>query len=502
MINLDKVYLLNPHYHLRHDIHRVVLFSRGGTDQDCSRNWQTFIHPLQAALLSFFTHNRTIRETLPLLCDYLCKSPRTIEKWVAEFIENPQPIYTNSQQGRIYFPKRVLIEAEKAEGNLRFDRLDADSFIWKKLDLKTRRLYTGPAIVTFMLTNRCITHCRYCYADTSTIADTPLPTGRIMELIDEAAQIQVRQVNLIGGEVFLHKDWQSVLKKLVELDIAPEYISTKMPMNSERIAALTDIGYRGTIQVSLDACDEIVLQTSIGTRKGYTEAVLEGLQMLDESSLDYQVSSVLTTYNCDIGVLARMLQKLTTLKRIRDWRIVPVSNSITKEINEFIYLKPKQEQIATLFKQMRPLMAQHSSFPIILGEETMNKQFGKTEGGSCNFSGSEYSALTTHLFILPDGQATICEQLYWNPHFIIGDVGRNSLKEVWNSQRALQLYNLTRSDISTRSQCHKCALFDSCFGYQNRCWSDIIKAYGADCWDFPDPRCKFAPEMKNRLDYE
>lgn len=300
----------------------------------------------------------------------------------------------------------------------------------------------------------------------------------------------------------MHKDWQSVLKKLVELDIAPEYISTKMPMNSERIAALTDIGYRGTIQVSLDACDEIVLQTSIGTRKGYTEAVLEGLQMLDESSLDYQVSSVLTTYNCDIGVLARMLQKLTTLKRIRDWRIVPVSNSITKEINEFICLKPKQEQIATLFKQMRPLMAQHSSFPIILGEETMNKQFGKTEGGSCNFSGSECSALTTHLFILPDGQATICEQLYWNPHFIIGDVGRNSLKEVWNSQRALQLYNLTRSDISTRSQCHKCALFDSCFGYQNRCWSDIIKAYGADCWDFPDPRCKFAPEMKNRLDYE
>lgn len=502
MINLDKVYLLNPHYHLRHDIHRVVLFSRGGTERDCSHNWQSFIHPLQAALLSFFTYNRTMRETLPLLCDYFCKSPRTIEKWMTEFIENPHPIYTCSPQGKIYFPKRVLIEAEKEESHLRFDRLKAGNFIWKKLDLKTRRFYTGPAIVTFMLTNRCITRCKYCYADTSTAVTHPLPTARIMELIDEAARMPVKQVNLIGGELFLHKEWQPILKRLVELDIAPEYISTKMPMDSERIAALADTGYRGTIQVSLDACDEKILQASIGAGREYTEAMLKGLQMLDESGLEYQVSSVLTTYNCNIRAMARMLQMLATLKRIRDWRIVPVSNSITKEYNAFIRLKPKQEQIAALFGQMRPLMARHSSLSVILGEEALNKQFMTTEGGSCNFSGSECSALTTHLFILPDGKTTICEQLYWNPQFIVGDVTQESLQEVWNSQRTWQLYQLTRKDISPRSPCRECTLFDTCFGYQNRCWSDIIKAYGAECWDFPDPRCRLAPNMKNRLDYE
>lgn len=502
MINPDKVYLLNPHYHLRHDVHRVVLFARGGTDQECSRNWQGFIHPLQAALLSFFTHNRTMGETLPLLCDYFCKSARTMEKWIAEFIENPHPIYTGSPQGRIYFPKRVLIEAEKAGSHLRFDCLDAGNFIWKKLDLKTRRLYTGPAIITLMLTNRCITHCKYCYADTNTAVTNPLPTGRIMELIDEAARMQVKQVNLMGGELFLHKEWQRILKRLVELDIAPEYISTKMPMDSKKITALTGTDYRGTLQVSLDACDEKILQASIGTGKGYAEAMLKGLQMLDESSLDYQVSSVLTTYNCNLPAMERMLQRLAALKRIRDWRIVPVNNSITKEYGEFIHLKPKQEQIITLFNQMRPLMAQHNSLSVILGEEVLKKQFMKAEGGSCNFGGSECSALTTHLFILPDGKTTICEQLYWNPHFIIGDVTRESLQEVWNSPRALQLYHLTQNDISPQSPCCECMLFDTCFGYQNRCWSDIIKAYGANCWDFPNPRCRFAPDMKNRLDYE
>ena len=74
MPEMNKVYVLNPHYHLRHDIHRVALFSSAGTDTDCSRNWPTFIHPLQAVMLSFFTYDRPLQTTLPLLCDFFCRS--------------------------------------------------------------------------------------------------------------------------------------------------------------------------------------------------------------------------------------------------------------------------------------------------------------------------------------------------------------------------------------------------------------------------------------------
>lgn len=502
IMNLDKVYVLNPHYHLRHDIHRVVLFSKGGTDYDCSRNWHTFIHPLQAALLSFFTYNKPMKETIPLLCDFFCKSREAIEKWVSEFINNPLPVYTSSKQGKIYFPKRILIEAEEVHEKMHFACLDANNFIWKKLDLTTRRLYTGPLMVTFMLTNRCITHCKYCYADTKTAVDNLLPTARIVDLIHEAAQMQMQQINLMGGEIFLHKDWQLILKELVRLDIAPGYISSKIPMTDERIAALTDTGYQGVVQISLDACDAEVLQASIGVHADYAENMLKGLRLLDESRLNYQISSVLTTYNCDIDILGRMLQELSTLKRLSDWRIVPVNNSITKGYNSFARLKPSQEQMSDVFSRMRLLTEKHKGFPIILGEDIVFKKFKQAEGGSCNFTGSECSALTTHVFILPDGKVTICEQLYWNPHFIIGDVTHESLREVWNSARAQQLCSMSRNDISPQSYCRECNLFESCFGYQNRCWSDIIKAYGADCRDFPDPRCIYAPEMKNRLDYE
>lgn len=45
-----------------------------------------------------------------------------------------------------------------------------------------------------------------------------------------------------------------------------------------------------------------------------------------------------------------------------------------------------------------------------------------------HFNGAVCSALNSHLFILPDGKVTICEQLYWNPRFIIGDAKKSGLK--------------------------------------------------------------------------
>ena len=202
-----------------------------------------------------------------------------------------------------------------------------------------------------------------------------------------------------------------------------------------------------------------------------------------------------------MNVLAELLHELSHLKHIRDWRIIPASNSIYKEYNVFSHLKPTKAQITKVFNQIRPLLTQ-VSFPVILGKEVTDKNYQDTWGGSRCFKGSECSALTTHMFILPDGKVTVCEQLYWHPQFIIGNVTTQSLKEVWHSPQALHLCSLSRQDINKESPCRECRLFEDCFSYQNRCWSDIINAYGKDCWDFPDPRCCFAPAMKNKLSYD
>lgn len=491
----NKVYVLNPYYHLRHDIYRTVLFSAGmGSAADCSLRWHTFIHPLQAAMLSFFTYNRPWGKTLPLLCGFFRRSPEEVTRWVSQFIGNPGPVCTSSPQGKICFPKRLLMEAEEADGALRFDRLKPDDFTCRETDLTTRRLYGGPLLLTFMLTNRCVTRCKYCYADTSTPVKSPLPTARIMELIEEAERIKVQQINLIGGEIFLHPDWKAILKALVEKDMSPEFISTKIPVTLQTVEDIKETGYRGIVQISLDTCNPLLLSESLQAPPHYAGDMLRALHLLDAGGLNYHVSSVLTNYNCDTGTLTELLHRLSELKHLRDWRILPVNNSASRDYKEFARLKPEKTKIAQVFRELRPLISR-SPFPVILGEDALKKKYYETWGGSRYFKGSECSALNTHMFILPDGKVTICEQLYWHPKFIIGDVTGQSLKEVWNSPEALHLCSPARADIGEASACKRCRFFEDCYGYRNRCWSDVVKAYGAEHWDFPDPRCREAGKM-------
>ena len=499
---LDKVYLLNPYYRLKPDVHRVVLYAKGGNEKDCSCHWCSFIHPLHAALLSFFTYPRTLQENLNLLSDFFSRPKQEIARWVDSFLENPEPVHAQCGGVPIRFPKRILVEKKEDWGEEVFTQTDANRFLWKQLDLQTRRLYTGPLIVTLMLTNRCQTRCQYCYADTTTRIARPLPTTRWLELIREAARLEVSNVNLMGGEVFLHPDWASLLQETVKLDVAPDFLSTKIPPTPAIIDRLQACAYKGVLQISLDAATDAVVNPLTSTKPGYARAMLDGLHRLDESGVNYQVATVLTRSNCRLAVLQPFYEELRQLKHLQDWRLVPVHNSTTQPYKEFVRLKPGKRQLADVLGKMEEWVRGKSPFPVILGKEVLNKRFGETTGGSCRFDGSECSALNSHLFVLPDGKVTICEQLYWNPRFLIGDVTHMSLQEVWNSEEARRLYALQQTDLQPQSPCSRCSLFEQCFGYGNRCWSDIIKAYGPDCWDYPDPRCVWAPTMKYNLGYE
>ena len=119
--------------------------------------------------------------------------------------------------------------------------------------------------------------------------------------------------------------------------------------------------------------------------------------------------------------------------------------------------------------------------------DIINKRYYSDKGSSKKFHGAASFVLSSRLFILPDGKVTICEQLYWNSHFIIGDVQRTNLKDIWQSQEALYLCNLSRQDIGQHNKCQACTHFEECFRYGNRCWNNITKAYGKKYWDYPDP---------------
>lgn len=106
------------------------------------------------------------------------------------------------------------------------------------------------------------------------------------------------------------------------------------------------------------------------------------------------------------------------------------------------------------------------------------------------------------LYILPDGKVTICEELYWHPHFIIGDLKKQTLKEIWNSQKAKDIFYLKQSSIPSDSPCSSCQDFFECRKYKHICWRDTILAYGADKWYYPDISCPKAPHINKDIAIE
>ena len=108
----------------------------------------------------------------------------------------------------------------------------------------------------------------------------------------------------------------------------------------------------------------------------------------------------------------------------------------------------------------------------------------------------------SNMIILPDGAVSVCEQLYWNENFIIGDICKNTIKEVWSSSKAIGLWKRKQSSITPQSPCRTCSDFTSCFQASNRCYANIMKAYGMENFDYPDPRCVLAPDFINTITHE
>lgn len=97
-------------------------------------------------------------------------------------------------------------------------------------------------------------------------------------------------------------------------------------------------------------------------------------------------------------------------------------------------------------------------------------------------------------YILPDGNVTMCEQLYWNKNFIVGNIIHHNLAEVWNSDKAKAIFFIKQEDIPSDSLCHSCKQFEACRSIRQVCYREIVRKYGTDKWYYPDVNCPFAQQ--------
>lgn len=475
MLYNSEKYILNTKYKLNNDKNRALLISNTDNGTDF-----TFLHPVHAILLSFFTGDKTYDQVAMEIEKELGIAKDTLKGILTPFLENAKPVNLKYDNVCFKIPARVVVLNRKKEQ--RSDLNKEDFLINPPFDFSTIRLNI-PRSILFVINTNCYTNCTYCYADRKT-KYLPLSTERILDIIDEAKQLGVNIVDISGGEFLLHKDWNILLRKMHENGFYP-FISTKVPITESTINELLELGVK-KIQLSLDSLDTQLQSRNLGCKKSYISQLLESIGLLNEKGMEIHIKSTLTKETCTISNIAPLLDYINSIHQIKSFSFTAIGYSHYLPKEHFCNIKPSLSQL----REVQQFIRAHKRKGLIIGLDFRGVHYKDEYKNKSEFDKRTLcTGNLTSFVLLPDGKVTICEELYWNKRFIIGDLVNASIMDAWNSPAAISLCNLSKELISSESACKFCSDFDLCRNKLGVCWKHIIAYYGEDKWDFPDPTC-------------
>ena len=413
-------------------------------------------------------------------------STTAIDRFVGQLVDNSENKEFHIDEHRsIVLPKCLLT---KSKGKQAVNVYEENTFAGTE-NYSIKRP-SAPLSANLMVTTRCTTDCAYCYADRK--ISPVMSTDRILSLIDELHSIGTVNLTLTGGDVFACPDWQRILERVRNRGYKP-FLSTKTPISRDKIEFLKDLGYE-EIQFSLDSDDAFVLKRLINAKDGYLDKARTFLKDCTEIGLNVLVRSVLTRLNVSADKIESLYGFLSSFGCIKEWIMTPAFFSPYKS-KEYADLSVCNDDFIHVYEFSR---REGLAFPVGLNKITAKgyelKKQENVEEYVCR--NQICMANTIGISILANGNCSVCEMLYDNPEYLLGNVVRSSVKEIWNSKKALDLYNIGKEDFPQDSPCGNCQVFDKCRkGFGKRvCYLDIAKC--GHSRHYPDPRCPRAEKIE------
>lgn len=511
----------NEKYSLKPDKGKALILATylGRTDiegyEDSSTN---IIHPLYAMMLSRID-GRNKTQCIKDIADEFEVPESLVTNLVDRLLDNPEIVAIKNKDGISLFPPLTIVSCPEPTGEAEpKPRYEPEMFAFREVDLNMGRHIT-PSTITLMLNNVCVTDCVYCYQDKRERHLCDIPLERILELIEEARSMHVTTFDVIGGEFFLYPHWREVLGALRKAGYNP-YLSTKMPLTEEMVGQLAELDIHD-IQISLDTLIENHLVQSLRVAPGYAGKMKETLRLLAEAGIPVMVHTVLTRHNATAEDMESVYSFIKDLPNIALWHIVKgdpslypktpyeeieIDDESIRKINAF--LEPIRKEAGFRMKLPEVMDAQPAATADAGEPEGKDTEKGKPHGARAEeqvddeaqfrmemnrfLDRSFCSGLFSSLYVLPDGNVTFCEQLYWNKDFIVGNILHETLEEIWNSEKATSLFFIRQDQIPEDSACHACPYFNICRNLRQICYREIIRVYGADKWYWPAPECPYA----------
>jgi len=150
------------------------------------------------------------------------------------------------------------------------------------------RLGCVPVHVVWEITLACDQKCRHCGSRAGRTRAGELSTAECVEVIDALARLGTREITLIGGEVYLRRDWTELVREIRARDIRCTAQTGARNLGPERLAAAVAAGLQG-VGVSIDGLAP--LHDELRGVPGSHARAIDALRRIKAAGIDASVNT-------------------------------------------------------------------------------------------------------------------------------------------------------------------------------------------------------------------
>lgn len=345
-----------------------------------------------------------------------------------------------------------------------------------------------PLSLLILPTFTCRADCIYCYAERPHVEKKDLLSEqRWLELLIEAGEMGIDLLTFSGGDPMLYPHIESLLNKAAAYRMA-FILPTKSlvtPQKARSIAA--NLGPFGQVQVSIDSFDTAIA-AQMTRVPDYAFTALTSIKNLVREGVSVRTNTVITPLNYPgIELFVHQLYNLGVQRaHFTNYYRTHYRHTDTQFLSK--------EQMDDLNETIRRLKVE------------LNWPQLKCNAGGRDFSQPDPEKLRawrtrtscsggfSSLSVLPDGKVVLCEQVPAQPPFVVGNLQKQSISDVWNGA-ALKAFVVPERAKFEGTPCEKCTEFDECHRLYGRCFRDAYFTFGSAF--APAPACPYAlPGMR------
>lgn len=340
-----------------------------------------------------------------------------------------------------------------------------------------------PNKMKIYLTDYCNRRCIYCFAGAKYCDglenESPfLSVDRFREIIKEAADIGVNNIEISGGDPFVVRNVEEYLKIMIDYFPNEWGTSTKSFISKDKAQSLYSIGLK-EIQVSIDSYNEPTVDMMLGVKGSFKEEI-ETIKNLINAGIKVITKCVITSLNIyEIPDTIHFLSNLGVKQMRFSYYYVSANRHSDKLYATNEQLVWLNEQIPRLFEYMKSKGIAHDlSYATIYDENYKSERVicGGYKGTMC---------------VRYDGEVLFCDSLNHCDHFNSGNLKHHGIMEIWNSSTVDNMCNPDYFKENYKgTQCYDCSMFNNCFF--RRCYVRTFQ-YTGNYFDV-DPACPYGDE--------